>query len=105
MDSQLLAQILNAADMATSAGARSVPLRRSAPGESPFIDDRHRRRFMAACHRAFERAQDQIVMLLDGLGCEDDPYERERSELIIRKIADCIAVQMLQFQTHVMRLG
>jgi hypothetical protein len=103
MGPQLLAQIVKTAEMATSGGARSVPLRPSAPGESPFTDDRHRRRFVAACHRAFERAQDQIVVLLDGLAGEVDADERERSELVIRKIADCIAVQMLQYQTHIMR--
>lgn len=103
MEPQLLAQIVKTAEMATSGGARSVPLRPSAPGESPFTDVRHRRRFVAACHRAFERAQDQIVVLLDGLAGEADADERERSELIIRKIADCIAVQMLQYQTHIMR--
>jgi hypothetical protein len=103
MDSQFLAQILSTAEMAASGGARSVPLRPSGPGESPFVDERHRRRFMAACHRAFERAQDQIVVLLEKLAGEADDDERERSELIVRKIADCIAVQMLQYQTHIMR--
>lgn len=103
MDSKLLSQILSTAEMATNGGARSVPLRPSGPGESPFVDDKHRRRFMAACHRAFERAQEQMVVLLEDLEGETDPEERERSELIIRKIADCIAVQMLQYQTHFMR--
>lgn len=103
MDSQFLAQVLSTAEMATDGGARSVPLRPSGPGESPFVDERHRRRFMAACHRAFEKAQDQIVVLLERLAGEPDDEERERSELILRKIADCIAVQMLQYQTHIMR--
>lgn len=58
---------------------------------------------MAACHRAFEKAQDRVVVMLDNLRSEVGEEERIRSELIIRKIADCIAVQMLQDQTHIMR--
>jgi hypothetical protein len=103
MQPQLLTKISSTAEMALSGGVRSVPLRPPSEGGSPFTDERHRRRFMAACHRAFEKAQDQIVSLLEGLEGEADDDDRERTELIIRKIADGIAVQMLQYQTHIMR--
>jgi hypothetical protein len=103
MQPQLLTKICSTAEMAFSGGARSVLLRPPSDVESPFADERHRRRFIAACHRAFEKAQDGIVSLLEESQGEADVDDRERTELIIRKIADGIAVQMLQHQTHIMR--
>lgn len=103
MRPDLLKRIESTAVMALSGGIRNVPLRTVSPGGGgPFVDAKHRRQFMAACHRAFEKAQDQIVSLLVELK-ELDDQERERSELVIRKIADGIGVMMLQHQTHIMR--
>jgi len=104
MSPERLKRIESTAVMALSGGIQSVPLRVPSPqGSGPFSDVRHRRRFLAACHRAFEKAQDQIVSLLEELHGDSEDEERERTELIIRKIAGGIGVMMLQHQTHIMR--
>ena len=90
-------------DLALNGGIRSVPLRDPSRFKTPFSDDRHRRQFFAACHRAFEKAQNQMVLLLGELGDEAGEEKKLRIELVIRKIADAIAFQMVQTQTHVMR--
>jgi hypothetical protein len=103
MQAKFTNRIQSIIDMALNGGVRSVPLRNPSQFKTPFTDESHRRRFFAACHRAFEKAQNQMILLLEELRDESDEDEKARIELIIRKIADAIAVQMVQTQTHVMR--
>ena len=96
-----LQKIHGIVDMALNGGIRSVPLRSNT--SSPFSNERHRRQFFAACHRSFEKAQNQMILLLEELQDEPDQEQKARIELVIRKIADAIAVMMVQTHTHVMR--
>jgi hypothetical protein len=103
MRQEFVEKIRSTIDIALGGGMRSVPLCNNPDGKAPFRDETHRRHFFAACHRAFEKAQNQIILLLEQICNETDEDEKKRKELIVRKIADAIAVQMVQTHTHVMR--
>ena len=86
-----------------SAEQHILPLQNS---REPFFHDLpHKRRFIAACHRGYEKAQNQIVQLLRDIG--DDPrlsvHEKLYRELVLRKIVDGIALLILHGKHHVMR--
>lgn len=88
-------------DVALNGGIRRVPLRQNSP--TPFIDDRHRRKFFTACHRSFEKAQNEMILLIQEMRENPEKDEAEKIELVIRKIADAIAFMMFQTHTHLMR--
>lgn len=91
-------------DLAFAGGIRNSPIRTSTPN-APFLDARHQREFMAACHRGYDKAQKQIIAFLCKLAADErcDRQERYFSELLLRKIADGMAVVMLQHKTHFIR--
>src|SRR5690242_13513034 len=94
------AQILR---MATEAGMRNAPLT-GRPGQ-PFRNTKHRRTFVAQCHRGFDEAQNSSVGLLAAL--EDDHnldrHEKEYRVLLRRKLAEHLAWAVLQGNTYVTR--
>lgn len=87
---------------ALSYGARNVPLTGFPDGE---IDWKIAKRFISACHRGWERAQDRVVDLVQQLSCEQNLDEKERlyRQLLLRKIIDTIACTMLEGKIYAMR--
>ena len=43
-------------------GIECVPIKDNS--SNPFINRSHQRKFIAACHRGYERAQDRIIQIL-----------------------------------------
>lgn len=84
-------------------GIQAVPLR-SDP-QRPFADVAHFKKFTAACHRGFEKAQHTVLELLKANAADSSlsPYERRRRELLLRKVIDGIIFTMLRQQTYVTR--
>jgi hypothetical protein len=87
-------------------GAQSIP-RSNAPPERMFVNESHWRRFLAACHRGFEKAQNEIVDTL----CETredsslDADERNYREVLLRKLIDDIAINLLRDRHTAWRLN
>lgn len=88
---------------ATQWGADAQPLS-SKPG-APFRDRSHHRRFMAACHRGFQKAQDRTVEVLQILSEDQSLTDEERThrEYALRRVIDGIAFTMLRTDVHVAR--
>ncbi len=84
-------------------GINSVHLR-SDP-ERPFEDINHYKRFTAACHRGFEKAQRSVLEMLkeNAMNYSLAAYERRRRELLLRKVIDGIIFTMLKQMTYVTR--
>jgi len=89
---------------AFESGEESVPVLRNSP-DKPFRDASHQRRFIAACHRGYEKAQNKMVQLLQDIRNDSEltPGEQKIRELLVRKVADGIAMTILKHQDHVMR--
>ncbi|MBK9991879.1 MAG: hypothetical protein IPP19_14420 [Verrucomicrobia bacterium] len=84
-------------------GETSVPLRSDV--KNPFTDITHLRKFTAACHRGFEKAQNSVLEMLKANAADLSlsGYERRRRELLLRKVIDGIIFMMLRAQTYVTR--
>jgi hypothetical protein len=84
-------------------GIQSVPLR--SDFERPFTDVTHFKKFTAACHRGFEKAQRTVLEMLKANASNSSlsSYERRRRELLLRKVVDGIIFTMLRQQTYVTR--
>lgn len=63
------------------------------------------RRFVAACHRGYEKAQNRVMEMLEALNNDQaiEEEEKEKRILLLRKIMDGIAVTIFQDRTHLMR--
>ncbi|MCP2014178.1 hypothetical protein L1280_001315 [Deinococcus sp. HSC-46F16] len=63
------------------------------------------KRFVAACHRGFQKAQDAVVKELTNLSSTEELPEDEKGyrEILLRKVIDHIAFTMLQGKVHVQR--
>jgi hypothetical protein len=87
-----------------SGGMASVQVREKNP-TSPFLDPKHHKQFLTACHRGFEKAQNRIVEHLQDIKARTDlnPDEAWYLELLWRKLADCIAEQLFLGRSHIMR--
>jgi hypothetical protein len=88
--------------VAFESGSRRVELP-TGPGirEASFLDSKERRRFLSGCHRGFEKAQNRIAQLVQEIEAHDAllPHEKEFREILLRKISDGIAIQMLAGKT------
>ena len=91
-------------DAATTWGIRDVPLR-TGPLQEMFVDQKHMMKFMAACHRGYDKAQTRILDLIIDLHSDLSISVEEKTyrELAYRKIIDSIAFLILKTETHVMR--
>ncbi|MGR3302181.1 MAG: hypothetical protein ACUZ8I_06725 [Candidatus Scalindua sp.] len=91
--------------MALGGGIRDVPLRESKGSKSPFIDQKHRDKFMKACHRGYEKAQtytsEQIIEIQNDDTLSDD--EKLYRQILYRKIVDAIAFVLLNHKSYVIR--
>ena len=85
-------------------GALAHPLQHNGD-RGLFRDDTHRRRFLASCHRGYQKAQDYIISLLEELAHDTVLPEEDRlyRELILRRVIDGIAFVMLNLEFHVAR--
>lgn len=70
-----------------------------------FRDAKHQREFLKACHRGFEKAQRTVVEMLRSNSGDTliDEDERERRELVLRKVIDGILFTMVGAQTWITR--
>jgi len=84
-------------------GIQAVPLRSDV--ERPFTGVAHFKKFTAACHRGFEKAQHTVLEMLkaNAIASSLSAYERRRRELLLRKVIDGIIFTMLRQQTYVTR--
>ncbi len=84
-------------------GANSIPLHRLL--DHSFSDLKQQKRFISACHRGYDKAQNYVVQLLNETveNIELSTEEKQFRELLLRKVMDGIALTMLQGKTHVMR--
>jgi hypothetical protein len=89
--------------LALDYGIRNTPQGKiPLPGSDANSDDVGS--FLAACHEGFTKAQNGNVTKLAELDKSGiNPSERKRHEILLKKIADTIAITMLRGQTHVMR--
>lgn len=89
-------------DTALASGIRNVPLR-AQPPESAFLGPQHQERFLAACHRGYDRAQETLVDVFVSLheGTHLDSNETKFRMSVLRRVADAIAVAMLEMKDHV----
>lgn len=74
-------------------------------GDMRFVDQTHQAEFISACHRGYERAQDELVKSLVDIDADAglDDLKKLYRKLLLRKIADFIAMTMINHQHHVMR--
>lgn len=84
-------------------GSNAVPLR-TKPGE-PFADQAHYRKFITACHRGFSIAQNTVLEMLIANAADStlSDEEKERRELLLRKVIDGILYTMVRMQTWITR--
>jgi len=89
-------------DTALSSGIRNTPLR-AQPPESAFMGHQHQRRFLTGCHRGYDRAQETLVKALGALQVAThlDSAEIAFRRSVFRRVADAIAVAMLNMKDHV----
>lgn len=85
-------------------GIKSVPLSNT-NHKSPFKDQQHFKRFMSACHRGYEKAQNLIIELIKinrtSIALSDE--EKIFRELCLRRIIDTMAFVILHTHSHVAR--
>ena len=95
---------INLLTAATEWGIRSFPLKTDFPAKA-FTDERHKKNFMRACHRGYEKAQDSILKKIIELRSNPHlpDYEKTFRELVYRRIIDAIAWTILKTETHVIR--
>lgn len=96
--------VIQVLDTALASGIRAVPLRSGDATPESFMDVEHRRRFLAACHRGYDKAQDTVfetcVALREKSALALD--EVEFRELVLRRVVDSVAIGMLRLKDHVM---
>lgn len=92
-------RLLNAA-LESGSGHVSLPTGRVAL-ETLSLDAKQGRQLLSACHRGFEKAQNRIVHLLQEMeGDATLPSQEENyRKMLLRKVIDAIAMQMLAGQT------
>ena len=89
---------------AFESGTRSVPVGKGIYTQF-FNDRKQQRRFISACHRGYDKAQNYIVHLLREMAQDTSlsSSEKQFRELLLRKVADGIALTMLQEAVYVAR--
>jgi hypothetical protein len=89
---------------ATQWGMKSVPFSRKR-ADSPFENEKHRRKFMSACHRGYEKAQNRIIKVISAIKDDTKLTKAEKTywELCFRRIVDAMAYTMIRTETHVAR--
>ena len=100
----LLSEFKIVLSAATEWGVRNTPIYRESP-ERSFNDLKHSKKFISACHRGYEKAQNRIIDILSTI--KNDPTlskgEITYWELCFRRIIDTIAYAMIKTETHVAR--
>ena len=69
------------------------------------IDYKKGKKFIAECHRGYEKIQDMVVFLIEKLREDNKLTDREKEyrELILRKVIDHIAFSLLKHEIHIIR--
>jgi len=102
--SDFFEQYLAVVKLALDSGWEAHPLSASRMNANS-ISRSELKRFVAACHRGYEKAQNRVMEMLETLSndrsIEED--ERERRILLLRKVMDGIAATIFQDRTHLMR--
>lgn len=90
-------------NMAFTSGLRTIPM--GCDPDTLGADPELSRRFYSACHRGFDKAQTKIVELMGCLrdGPQQTTEDALHGELILRKIADSIAFNLLFMKLHYLR--
>jgi hypothetical protein len=75
------------------------------PADFDKLDAAQWRKFRRGCHRGFDRAQATVLRMLtdNGQNAAISDSTRETRELLLRKVTDSIAFQMLGGKIHVFR--
>jgi hypothetical protein len=89
---------------ATEWGSIAHPLQRT-KDQGPFRDNARMRRFIGACHRGYQKAQDRVIGLLQELANDSSLSLEDRlyKELVLRRLIDGIAFTILEMESHVSR--
>jgi len=99
---QLAVDFRRAADAAMAWGIRSMPLRLD-EGKPHFSSGAERRKFIAACHRGYDKAQQFVFSLLKSQDPNLDDDSRVFQQLVMRRVIDTIAFVLLRTDSHVRR--
>ncbi len=91
-------------DAAFSWGVNNVPIKVK-DGIPSFEDEDHKRKFMSACHRGYEKAQSSIFKAIienSNNGNISDDVKNYR-ELVLRKIIDALAFVIMRLEIYIAR--